>query len=153
MPKLNGSGKIKRLLSTASSSCWLTNVPSSEPFSLYFDMHPRIDKSNDTGFFTTQNSRFSAGKSPTIATNFPLWGSISKRVHWQTKKPWYDSGFPHKNNEPTVDCSINCRSSYGAEDGTWTHTPECWLLRPARLPFRHFRIWVGTWGTNCFLYP
>lgn len=28
----------------------------------------------------------------------------------------------------------------GAEDGTRTHTPKYWLLRPERLPFRHFRL-------------
>ena len=30
--------------------------------------------------------------------------------------------------------------SFGAEDGTRTHTPKYWLLRPERLPFRHFRL-------------
>lgn len=29
---------------------------------------------------------------------------------------------------------------FGAEDGTRTHTPKYWLLRPERLPFRHFRL-------------
>ena len=28
------------------------------------------------------------------------------------EKSWYDGGFPHKNNEPTVDNCINCRFSY-----------------------------------------
>ena len=36
------------------------------------------------------------------------------------KKSWYDSGFPHKNNEPTVDNCINCRFSYGG--GGWIRT-------------------------------
>ena len=36
------------------------------------------------------------------------------------KKSWYDGGFPHKNNEPTVDNCINCRFSYGPSD--WFRT-------------------------------
>lgn len=36
------------------------------------------------------------------------------------KKSWYDGGFPHKNNEPTVDNCINCRFSYGGDKGTRT---------------------------------
>ena len=44
--------------------------------------------------------------------NFPLQRSVDEWVHFQMKKSWYDGGFPHKNNEPTVDNCINCRFSY-----------------------------------------
>lgn len=36
--------------------------------------------------------------------------------------------------------TFRCLFSFGAEDGTRTHTPKYWLLRPERLPFRHFRL-------------
>lgn len=36
--------------------------------------------------------------------------------------------------------TFRCPFSFGAEDGTRTHTPKYWLLRPERLPFRHFRL-------------
>ena len=36
--------------------------------------------------------------------------------------------------------TFRCPVSFGAEDGTRTHTPKYWLLRPERLPFRHFRL-------------
>ena len=99
----------------------LGNLLSSEPcFILRYA--PTRDKSNDSGFFATPNGTIWTSENPTISTFSPFWLSFAQWVHLQTEKPWYDNGFPHKNNEPTADNCINCRFSFGAEGGTWTHT-------------------------------
>lgn len=52
------------------------------------------------------------------------------------KKSWYDGGFPHKNNEPTVDNCINCRFSYGAPEGI--RTPTLLAAEPKSAAYTNF---------------
>ena len=74
------------------------------------------------GLFLTQNKQILRDKSTTIAASLAFWGSISKWAHSQMENSWYDGGFLHKNNKPTVDNCIDCRFCFGAPEGTRTHT-------------------------------
>lgn len=50
------------------------------------------------------------------------------------------SGSPRRSGRGKRKRHLSVPFSFGAEDGTRTHTPKYWLLRPERLPFRHFRL-------------
>ena len=78
-------------------------------------------------------------------------GPFRSQTVWYHKKGRVcggTAGFCHRWSEAEVPAAaggkrkrhLSVPFSFGAEDGTRTHTPKYWLLRPERLPFRHFRL-------------
>ena len=79
-------------------------------------------------------------------------GPFRSQTVWYHKKGrgrvWGTAGSCHTWSEAEVPAAaggkrkrhLSVPFSFGAEDGTRTHTPKYWLLRPERLPFRHFRL-------------
>ena len=62
-----------------------------------------------------------------------VWGTAGSCHTWSEAEDPAAAGSKRKRH-------LSVPFSFGAEDGTRTHTPKYWLLRPERLPFRHFRL-------------
>lgn len=62
-----------------------------------------------------------------------VWGTAGSCHTWSEAEVPAAAGTKRKRH-------LSVPFSFGAEDGTRTHTPKYWLLRPERLPFRHFRL-------------
>ena len=62
-----------------------------------------------------------------------VWGTAGSCHTWSEAEDPAAAGTKRKRH-------LSVPVSFGAEDGTRTHTPKYWLLRPERLPFRHFRL-------------